>query len=120
MLVTGVGAAVALAVYRAGKRGIEPDVIYAIAPWAFIGGIAGARLFFVIQYRDSFMGDTIVETIGNMLRFTEGGLVVYGSFVGGFLAGGYYVIRHRLPLLKLGDVVIPCLFIGVFSVASVA
>ena len=28
-----------------------------MAPWAFFGGILGARLFFVIQYRDQFIGD---------------------------------------------------------------
>lgn len=114
MLLCGVVSAVALAAYRASRAGIDPDVIYSLAPWVFIGGIGGARLFYVIQYRDRFIGDSITETIGNMLRFTEGGLVVYGSFIGGTIAGAYYIYRHRLPLLKFGDVIIPCLFLGVF------
>jgi len=49
-----------------------------------------------------------------MIKFTEGGLVVYGSFIGGGVAVAYYILRHRLPLLTFGDVIIPCLFIGVF------
>lgn len=49
-----------------------------------------------------------------MLRFTEGGLVVYGSFIGGFLAVSFYLMRHHLPVLKLGDVIVPCMFLGVF------
>lgn len=114
MLLCGVGSAVALAAYRASRRGIDPDVIFAIAPWAFIGGIAGARLFYVVQYRDQFIGDSVAETVGNMLKFTEGGLVVYGSFIGGGVAVAYYIFRHRLPLLTFGDVIVPCLFIGVF------
>jgi phosphatidylglycerol:prolipoprotein diacylglycerol transferase len=108
MLLCGVVSAVALAAWRASRRGIDPDVIFAIAPWAFIGGIVGARLFYVIQYWDNF------DTYADMIKFTEGGLVVYGSFIGGTIAGSYYIIRHRLPLLKFGDVIIPCLFIGVF------
>jgi phosphatidylglycerol:prolipoprotein diacylglycerol transferase len=68
----------------------------------------------VIQYWDQFIGETIGETLGNMVRFTEGGLVVYGSFIGGVLAVSYFIVRHRLPLLKLGDVVVPCMFLGVF------
>lgn len=108
MLLCGVVSAVALAAWRASRRGIDPDIIFAIAPWAFIGGIVGARLFYVIQYRENF------DSFADMIKFTEGGLVVYGSFIGGTIAGSYYIIRHRLPLLKFGDVIIPCLFIGVF------
>jgi phosphatidylglycerol:prolipoprotein diacylglycerol transferase len=74
----------------------------------------GARLFFVIQYRDQFIGDTIGETLVSIFKFTEGGLVVYGSFLGGFIALTYYVIRHRLSWLEIGDVIVPCLFLGVF------
>ncbi|KAA1259248.1 Prolipoprotein diacylglyceryl transferase [Rubripirellula obstinata] len=114
MLLAGVGSAVYLAAFRAKRRGIDPDLIYAMAPWAFIGGIAGARLFYVVQYRDQFFSGSIVESIGNVLRFTEGGLVVYGSFIGGGLAVAYYLYRHRLPVLTFGDVIVPCMFLGVF------
>jgi phosphatidylglycerol:prolipoprotein diacylglycerol transferase len=113
MLLFGVVAAIALSAWRAQRRGIDPDVIYAMAPWAFIGGIVGARLFFVIQYREQFIGDSLAETLGNIFRFTEGGLVVYGAFIGGFIALTYYVLRHRLSWLRFGDVIVPCLFIGV-------
>jgi phosphatidylglycerol:prolipoprotein diacylglycerol transferase len=108
MLLWGVASAVALAAYRASRRGIDPDIIYSLAPWTFIGGIGGARLFYVIQYRDKF------DSIADMFKFTEGGLVVYGSFIGGTIAAIYYIYRHQLPLLKVGDVIVPCLFIGVF------
>lgn len=114
MLLCGVVSAVALAAYRARRSGLDSELIYALAPWLFFGGIFGARLFFVIQYFDDFVGATPLETLGNMLRFTEGGLVVYGSFIGGFAAFAYFALRHRLPLLKLGDVIIPCVFLGVF------
>ena len=114
MLVLAVSMSVALAWVRAKRYGLNPEIILSIAPWAFIGGIVGARTFYVIQYRDQFIGETLGETIGNMLDFTGGGLVVYGSFIGGFLAGSVYVYRNRLPLLKFGDVVVPCMFLGVF------
>jgi phosphatidylglycerol:prolipoprotein diacylglycerol transferase len=114
MLLGGVVAAVALAAYRARRSGIDPELIYTMAPWVFFGGIIGARLFFVIQYFDEFRGASLLETAGNMLRFTEGGLVVYGSFIGGFAAFAFFTLRHRLPLLKLGDVIVPCIFLGIF------
>lgn len=114
MLLAGVASAVALAAYRAKKYGINPDVILSMAPWAFVGGIAGARIFYVIQYREKFVSDSIGETLRNVFAFTEGGLVVYGSFIGGFIALTIFVVRNRLPWFRFGDVIVPCLFIGVF------
>ncbi len=114
MLLLGVVSAVALSAHRAKSRGIDPEIIYSMAPWVFVGGIVGARLFYIVQYREKFIGETIGQTLRNMVAFTEGGLVVYGSFIGGFLAASVFIIKNRLPLLKLGDAVIPCVFIGVF------
>ncbi len=114
MLLMAVGSAVGLAAYRAKRQGFDPEVIYSVAPWAFAGGILGARTFFVIQYREQFIAETWSETVINMLKFTEGGLVVYGSFIGGILAGSIYLYRKKLSWLKFGDVIVPCMFLGVF------
>lgn len=112
MLLLGIVAAVSLALNRAKRYGIGEAVIFGIAPWAIIGGIVGARLFYVIEYRDSFFYGDFISSLKRVVNFTEGGLVVYGSFIGGFVAGGYHVVRNRLPLLRLGDVVVPTMFIG--------
>ncbi len=112
MLLLGVMASVGLAVMRGRRYGIGDDVLLGIAPWLLVGGIVGARTFYVIEYRDHFFTGEIGSTFRNLINFTEGGLVVYGAFIGGFLAGVAYVLRHRLPFLKMGDVIVPCLFIG--------
>jgi phosphatidylglycerol:prolipoprotein diacylglycerol transferase len=114
MLLTGVVAAVGLAAVRAENRGIDSDVIFSLAPWTFIGGIVGARMFYVIQYSERFIGDTVGETIRNIVSFPEGGLVVYGSLIGGFITSAIYLARQRLPMLKLGDAIVPCIFLGIF------
>ncbi len=114
MLLTGVVAAVGLAAVRANNRGIDGEVIFSLAPWTFIGGIVGARMFYVIQYRERFIGDTVWETIRNIVAFPEGGLVVYGSLIGGFITSAIYLARYRLPMLKLGDAIVPCIFLGIF------
>ena len=112
MLVIAVTASVALARNRAKKRGLDPEWIFSLAPWVLVGGIGGARLFYVIQYRETFMADSFAQTAMNMLKFTEGGLVVYGSFIGGFVATVVFVLRNKLSLLTLGDVIVPCMFLG--------
>ena len=114
LLLLAVASALGLAAYRARRRGFDPDVIFSVAPFVFAGGILGARTFYVIQYREDFIAETWVETAWNMMKFTEGGLVVYGSFIGGILAGSVYLYRKQLPWLKFGDVIVPCMFLGVF------
>ena len=114
MLLAGVGSAIYLATVRARRYGIDPDVILSLAPWAFFGGIGGARLFYVVQYRNDFFYGSLGESLRRVLNFTEGGLVVYGSFIGGGLAVAYVLWRRKLPVLKLGDVIVPCMFLGVF------
>lgn len=112
MLLCGVVAAVALAVERARRYGLDSDVIWGIAPWAIIGGLLGARLFYVIEYRDQFFVSDPLTTLRRIANFTEGGLVVYGSFIGGFMGGIVYILRQRLSVLTVGDVIMPTLFIG--------
>lgn len=115
MLLLGVGSAVALAVYRGRSRGVSSDAIMSLAPWLLIGGLIGARLFFVVQYRDQFFrGEGALQTIGRLLDFTGGGLVVYGSILGGILALWLFSRHSGLRFLRLGDVIIPCLFLGIF------
>ena len=113
-LVLGVMSAVAVAAYRTSRLGMNPDLIYSLALPVFVGGIIGARLFYVIQYRDTYIGETALETLKNALAFTQGGLVVYGSFIGGFIAFLVFTYRHKIPLLRFGDAIVPCIFLGVF------
>ncbi|WP_153557324.1 prolipoprotein diacylglyceryl transferase [Roseimaritima sediminicola] len=114
LMLVGVVSAIALAIYRAPRRGLSTDVIYGLAPWLLVLGIAGARLFYVVEYWGQFAAPTWGATLANVANFTRGGLVVYGSIMGGFLGTVLYSLRTRVPLLRLGDVIIPCLFLGMF------
>ena len=65
MLLLAVGSAVWLAAYRAKRQGFDPEVIFSVAPWVFGGGIIGARTFYVLQYRNDFIGNTLSFQPGN-------------------------------------------------------
>ena len=52
------------------------------------------------------------ETLVKVLKFTEGGLVVYGSLIGATLAFFWFVRRHRLPALAMADLIAPSLMVG--------
>ncbi len=107
-------ASVSLAAWRADRAGLGAESIFRLAPWTFIGGLLGARIFYVVQYHNDFLRDTWPETLAAMAAMSQGGLVVYGGFIGGFLASAWAVSRMRLPLWKLGDVIVPCIFVGLF------
>ena len=114
MLVIAIASAVFLSAYRVKRAGMDPDWVYSLAPLLLISGIIGARAFFVMQYFDQFRAETLGQTIRNVLAFTEGGLVVYGSLIVGFLAFCWFAIRKKVPMLRFGDAIIPCVFIGIF------
>jgi phosphatidylglycerol:prolipoprotein diacylglycerol transferase len=113
MLLVAIGVGIAMAVHRARRHGIAPDTIFALVFWLFVAGIAGARAFFVIEYwEERYAGRPWGETIIDVLRFTEGGLVVYGSVIGGLVAFVWFVRRHGLPLLGMADIIAPCFMAG--------
>ena len=113
LMLLGVIAGVALAVYRARQMAVDPEIIFSLAFVLFVTAIVGARFFYVLQYwNEQFQGDTLRETIGNVLNVTQGGLVVYGSLIGGLIGGTWYLLRHRLPVLAIADMIAPSLLVG--------
>lgn len=97
-----------LAAWRAKREKLDPELLYDLALWVFIGGLVGARLFYVIQY----WGDRI-RTVGDIFRIWEGGIVLYGSIMGGTATFFFYRFLRPFPLRPLLDVVAPSLAIGV-------
>jgi phosphatidylglycerol:prolipoprotein diacylglycerol transferase len=118
MMLLGVVTGTAAASYRAAQVEIDPERIYGLLLWLLVAGIGGARLFYVIEYFDAFRRDaqgqlhSVGTTLLEIVRFTEGGLVVYGALLGATVAFWLYARRHRLSLTRLADVVAPSLMLG--------
>jgi phosphatidylglycerol:prolipoprotein diacylglycerol transferase len=113
MMVTGSVVGMAMTLHRARQAGIEADEILGLAIPVFLGGVIGARLFYVVEYWDSRIREPDVwETVKNVLAFTEGGLVVYGAFIGAMLAFAVGVARRKLPALAMADLIAPSMMAG--------
>lgn len=109
MLLTGGLSGVLLAAHRARQEGLNPDLIYSLAISVFVAGILGARLFYVVEYWEPrFSKAPLIE----VFKFTEGGLVVYGSLIGAAIAFAWFVRKHKLPALAMADLIAPSLAIG--------
>ena len=67
----------------------------------------------MIEYWEvRFGGRPPWETLLEVVRFTEGGLVVYGSLIGGTAAFVLFALRHGLPILATADLLAPCFTAG--------
>ena len=97
-----------LAGRSARKAGIDPDVIYDLALFVFVGGLVGARAFYVAQY----WGDR-VKSVADIFRIWEGGIVLYGSIIGGTLVFFAYRALRPFPLLPALDSIAPALALGI-------
>ena len=112
MLLVAVLSAIGLSVWRGQKVGLDPDTIIMLCFWMIVPGIIGARLFFIVQYWDTFQQPTLAATLPKLLDFTKGGLVVYGSVIGGTAGMLVFITRHKLPLLATCDLMAPSFMLG--------
>jgi phosphatidylglycerol:prolipoprotein diacylglycerol transferase len=113
MLVLALVAAHALAIYRAKRRGLDPEIVISLGVWLVVCGIAGARLFYIVEYPEQYFHGTPAETLGAIVNLAQGGLVVYGSIFGGGAALAVFAWRHKLPGLALADLAVPSVALGV-------
>lgn len=94
---------------RLGRQvGISSDQILDLAIVLVIGGVVGARLFYVLVYEP---GRYLKEPL-QIFALWNGGMVYYGALIGGFITGTWYVLKKRLPFWTLADVVSPPLALG--------
>ncbi len=73
-----------------------------------VSAVIGSRLLYVITNIDEF------HSFADLFAFRRGGLVVYGGFLGGYLASWAYLKPHGLRLMPWADVAVPSLASGLF------
>lgn len=114
MLLAAATAGTWLSVQRGRAMGFDADTIVALALEVFLWGLVGARLFYVIEYREQFFppGRSLVQALPDVLNLAAGGLVVFGSLPTAALAAWRFAVRRGLPLLKLADCIAPGLLVG--------
>jgi phosphatidylglycerol---prolipoprotein diacylglyceryl transferase len=98
---------------RAVQVGLPKERLQDMAILLFVTGIAGARVVYMLQYADQFKGKNLFF---EFFKIWEGGIVFYGSVIGGVL--GLLAFRHfvlkklGVSLWKLGDAVAPLIAVG--------
>lgn len=114
---TAVGILVGLTMLqrRAARDGIgarsdldTEEVLSALGLRLIIGGIIGARLFYVLNQFDVYADQPL-----QVLAIWQGGLTLLGGIVGGVLAALPLARREQLDLPRLGDAAAPGMAVGI-------
>lgn len=102
-------AALFLALREAKRKGFSEEQVYDLAILVLAGGILGARGAFVIENWQIYS-----QNLYSIIKFNEGGLMLYGGLVGAFFAAAIYVKIKKLPFWKTADMLVPSLAAGEF------
>lgn len=92
---------------RAEPRGIPRSEVYNAVTWGALGAIIGARGFYVLGHLEDF------QTWRDMLAVWEGGLTMFGGFIGGLALGLLYLKRHKFDIAHALDAAAPGFVVGV-------
>ena len=103
---------------RARRVGLPDGLVYDLTFWAFAAGIAGARINHLTTYGDELfttpegrplgLGEAIVRAV----NLSDGGLVLLGGVLGAAGAVWLVCLRWNVRLLRVADVAMPSLFLG--------
>ncbi|MHC4740752.1 MAG: prolipoprotein diacylglyceryl transferase [Planctomycetota bacterium] len=101
MMVIGFMAAVT--VIRRLSRSFTPDpqLITNAALYSLIGGVVGARVFYVVHY---YAKDFRGEPWHKVFAIWEGGLELYGGVILAITIIFFYLLYHKLPMRRYLDV----------------
>ena len=88
------------------QDGIPAEAAGQIFMWAAVYSIVGARaLYCIVQFRE-------MDSLLDIFKIWQGGLVAYGGMIGGFLSSWYNCRKRSIPLLRWADVAAPCVVLG--------
>ena len=107
LMATAMAVGLWLAYRDARRRGVDPDELLKTSELALLGGLVGARLYYV-----AFSWEYYSRAPLKIFAVWEGGLAIHGGILGGLLLGGLYAWWRSLPLTRYLDIVAPSLALG--------
>ncbi|HJQ84571.1 MAG TPA: prolipoprotein diacylglyceryl transferase [Candidatus Binatia bacterium] len=88
------------------RKGWDPALASSAVVWAAVGGLAGARLWIVVDAWPEFTRAPFTFLL------TGGGFVFYGGLLGGAIAVTIFFRRHGIPWLAGADAVAPAIVLA--------
>lgn len=99
LIVSGLILAMIYGISQMKKYGIDPDRAIDAILAGILGGLVGARVYYVVMSWDNYSGDWKA-----MFNLRNGGLAIYGGIIGAVLVGGIVAKLRKVKLLPLLDI----------------
>jgi phosphatidylglycerol---prolipoprotein diacylglyceryl transferase len=88
---------------EAARKGLDPKLIQDFAVYGLLGGILGARIYFILFSEPAYF----LQHPSEILAVWHGGIGVIGSLLGGAIVAFWYCRKKNISFLKFGDILVP-------------
>jgi phosphatidylglycerol:prolipoprotein diacylglycerol transferase len=93
---------------EAERKGLDPKLVQDFAVYGLLGGIVGARLYFVLFSAPGYF----LEHPWEIFAVWSGGIGVIGSLIGGAIVAVWFCRKRNISLLRFADTLVPGIAIG--------
>ncbi len=103
LIALGMVLAMIYAFSRCKKFGLDIDRVTDTVLAGLIGGIIGARLYYVVFSIENYMTEEGTLDFAEIFNIRDGGLAIYGGIIGGLLIGGIMAKIRKVKLAPMLD-----------------
>ena len=107
IIAVGFALAIIYAMRKVKVFGLDADRVTDVVIGGAIGGLIGARLYYV-----AFSWDQYKDNLLSIFDTRSGGMAIYGGIIGAFLVGALMCKIRKVKLLPMFDLTVGGLFIG--------
>lgn len=93
---------------RAGRRGINSDMIYDLSIILVLGAVFGSRGLYILTHRDHF------SSIVDVVAIWQGGATFYGGLILAVAGAIVYLRIKKISFFRMADIGAPAVAAGVF------
>jgi phosphatidylglycerol:prolipoprotein diacylglycerol transferase len=97
-----------LAARRAGRRGIDSEIIYDLSIILVLGAVIGSRGLYILTHRDNF------SNLVDIVAIWQGGATYYGGLILAIAGAVVYLRIKKVPFFRVADITAPSIAAGVF------
>lgn len=107
MMAVAFALAIVLAMLRARKEGVEPELILDLGLLIIISSMVGSRIIYIINSPGEFLNKPF-----DVFKIWQGGLVFYGGLIFAYLSAYFYLRWKKANVWKVADILAPSIAVG--------
>jgi phosphatidylglycerol---prolipoprotein diacylglyceryl transferase len=93
---------------EAKRKGLDPALVQDFAFYALLGGIIGARIYYVVFSNPSYF----LQKPWEIVAIWHGGISIIGALLGGFLTALWYCRKKNIAFWRFADTLAPGVALG--------